>query len=358
MNNRTPKLFLISNMYPSKRHVRYGVFVKNFEKAISDNFSVKKIVLIKYESFLLKLLGYIFLYLKIFSLLFRAKPEDIVYVHFPLHTSIAIRLVGFFKKNIILNFHGSDLIFHNKKTKFLEKNLKPLIKEKEIVVPSTYYKNKIINEYDVNPDKIFVYPSGGIDTNVFYPKKIKKGKSFVLGFVSNFIKEKGWLEFLKAAENLNIDIKNLEIVMIGEGEDKVKIMDFLEKSNLTSRVISNITQKELAIMYNQFDLFVFPTYREAESLGLVGLEAMSCGVPVVAGKVGGPMGYVKDGINSFLFNKRDVKDLQNKVLKYYNMTSGDKKKMQFEAVKTAKKYDSRKVNKELLKFLKKQDING
>ncbi|WP_066222796.1 glycosyltransferase family 4 protein [Formosa haliotis] len=354
MQNNRVTIYLISNMYPSKRNVRYGIFVKNFEAAVKGDFIVKKCVLTKKESVVAKLFGYLLLYFKIFCLIFKAKKQDIIYVHFPLHVAPMLWFVQLFKKQIVLNFHGSDLIFNTVFTKILSQFLKPLIIQCAIVVPSVYYKTLIIKKYKIKSGQVFVYPSGGINTAVFYPQVVKKREEIVLGFVSNFIKSKGWEVLLLAVkEVLNKQvIKNLEIVFIGDGPDKEAIIELSERIGVKYNITSNISQKELALRYNEFDLFIFPTYRKAESLGLVGLEAMACGVPVVAGKVGGPMGYINHGINSFLFEKKSSKDLVNKILLYFSLSENEKQRIKLNAIKTAKLYDSRKVNMELLLFLK------
>ncbi|WP_445958138.1 glycosyltransferase family 4 protein [Yeosuana sp.] len=346
------KMFLISNMYPSKKHIRYGIFVKNFEKAIEHKYYIKRIVLVKHKNVLLKLLSYTFLYLNILKLIFVAKKQDVIYVHFPLHVAPAICCVFFFKKRIILNFHGSDLLFDNIFTKLLSKFLKPLIKRNYIVVPSNYYKSKIVKEYNILPNQVFVYPSGGINTTVFYPQQVQKKEGFILGFVSNFIKSKGWKVLLIAVEKIvkENSIDNLEVVLIGEGPDKQEINKFLDKGDIKHKVISSVSQKKLAVMYNGFDLFIFPT--EAESLGLVGLEAMACGIPVIAAKVEGPMEYIDQGVNSYLFEKKNSADLVDKILHYYSLSKKEKERIKTNAIKTAKLYESTKVNKKLLSFLK------
>jgi glycosyltransferase involved in cell wall biosynthesis len=198
---------------------------------------------------------------------------------------------------------------------------------------------------------VFVYPSGGINIDVFHPKKIIKKETFVLGFVSNFIDSKGWKILLLAVENIlkNNSIKNIELIIIGDGPDKQKINTFLEKINIKYKLISSVSQEELAKYYNEFNLFAFPT--ERESLGLVGLEAMACGTPVVAGKVDGPMGYINDGVNSFLFKRKDSYDLEKKIVNFYNLSTLEKEIMRTNAIKTAKYYDCRIVNKDLVSFL-------
>ena len=352
------RMFLVSNMYPSKEFMRYGIFVKKFEEAVIGNYAIKKIVMQRCTNKILRILSYMKLYFHILTLLFVAKKRDLIYVHFPLHIAPVLWIVFLFKKNIVLNFHGSDLIFDSLYKRLLESFLRIIVKKTEIVVPSNYYKDKIIRLYDLESNKVFVYPSGGINTKLFCPKRESTGNTFVLGYVSYFVESKGWRIFLDTIYNIlsKNSIYNIEVIMIGDGADKNKIIDYLGSLKLKSQIYSNINQNELAVKYNEFDLFVFPTYREAESLGLVGLEAMACGIPIVAGEVGGPIGYVKEGVNGYLFKKKDIQDLENKIMLYYTLSLEEKEKMKINAVKTSKLFDSEVVNKELIEYLNKLGV--
>ena len=59
-----------------------------------------------------------------------------------------------------------------------------------------------------------------------------------------------------------------------------------------------VSQSELPTYYNAADVFVLPSYYE--SFGLVALEAMACGVPVIASRVGGPRTFVRNGVTGYL----------------------------------------------------------
>lgn len=345
------RLFLISNMYPSEENVRYGIFVKNFEGAIEDSFEIKKVVLTKKYSFISKFFGYLKLYLKIALLYFQCRKNDIIYVHFPLHVAPVLLPFWWLNRKVVLNFHGSDLIFDSAFKKILSLVLIPGLKKSDIVLPSNYYKEKLISRFDVSPSKLYVYPSGGINKTVFSPIQQIENPNFVMGYVSNFIEGKGWRIFLDAIKQIKeqnaIDL--FEIIMVGDGPDKQEAEDTLARMKVKYEIISNIPQKELAAIYNRMDVFIFPTYRE--SLGLVGLEAMACGIPVIASKTGGPMGYVEDGSNGFLFDKKDVEMLKEKILDFHALPQSEKDKMKNNAIITAKAYDSVVVNKQLRSFL-------
>lgn len=345
------RLFLVSNMYPSEQNVRYGIFVKNFEKAVEFDYDIERIVITKQTRFFFKLIKYFRLYLKIVMLIYKVKKNDLIYVHFPLHMAPALCLLQFFKKKIVLNFHGSDLIFKTFLKKVLSIPLYYLVKKNFIVVPSNYYKIKIVDAYSIDPSMVFVYPSGGINMSVFYPRKIENESAFVFGFVSNFIESKGWKVLLKAIDRIikNEIIQNVKLIMIGEGPDYQKIKDSLRQLNINHKIISSVSQEELALYYSTFNLFIFPTKMEA--LGLVGLEAMACGTSVIASDAGGPVSYIEHGINSYLFKKDNPFDLEQKIMQFYSLPSQQKAIVRNNGLKTARLYDHNIVNNNLLSFL-------
>jgi glycosyltransferase involved in cell wall biosynthesis len=342
-------------MYPSTENVRYGIFVKNFEAAVTDYFEVEKVVLTKKYSFLSKFFGYLKLYFQIIQLYFKCEKNDLVYVHFPLHVAPALLPLWWLNRKVILNFHGSDLIFNSPFKKVLSLFLMMGFRKSTIVLPSNYYKEKLLAEFNISLSRLYVYPSGGINSKVFFPNRNVEHSSFVIGFVSNFIEGKGWRIFLDALRKIKEEnrLSNFEIIMVGDGPDKQEIQNSLETLGVNFEIISNISQQALAAIYNRMDVFVFPTYRQEESLGLVGLEAMACGVPVIATKIGGPLGYIVDNENGFLFDIKNVTMLAEKIMAFYKLPEIEKNKMKRNAITTAQTYDSVTVNKDLVAYLKK-----
>ena len=222
----------------------------------------------------------------------------------------------------------------------------------------------MMNDYNIKENKIFVYPSGGVDTNLF--KKIDKkeakkqaklsDKYNYIGYVSKLEKNKGYDVFLKAISILKDkkELKNYKFLVVGSGpeEDKFKekvkeleLEDYLEVRNLVS-------QEDLINIYNSLDVFVFPTYRKSESLGLVGLEAMACEVLVITSNKYGPTSYLIDNKNGLFFEKENSEDLANKILKILSLNHEEEKKMKTKARETAIKYDSFKTKDIILDVFK------
>jgi len=85
------------------------------------------------------------------------------------------------------------------------------------------------------------------------------------------------------------------------GDDPLpEFNDYLRARNLSGYVsiLGHVERGELCNYYNNLDIFVIPSYQEG--LGIVGLEAMACGCPVVATRCGGTEDYVRDDVNGYL----------------------------------------------------------
>jgi glycosyltransferase involved in cell wall biosynthesis len=340
-------------MYPSENNVRYGIFVKRFGNLLIDDFDIHRIVITKKYNVLSKLFAYFKAYISIIKLLFTSKTTDIIYVHFPLHFAPILLPFILKKRKLVLNFHGSDVIFDSPIKKTLAYFLYPLVKKSNIVVPSTYYEGIVSKAFNISNKSIFVYPSGGIDSNIFYPIN-STGNIFTLGFISNFIESKGWRLLLESVKNitLNNSIYPLKVIMVGDGPDKVKIKKFIKINNLDVELLDSVEQENLSKIYSKFDVFIFPTYRKAESLGLVGIEALSCGIPVITSNIGGPSGYIKNEVNGYLFEPQNSDELTCSILKYYSLPQNEKDKMKKEALISSEKFDSIKVTNELKHYLR------
>ena len=361
------KVLLVSNMYPSDKYKHYGVFVKNTKEILEDNgFVVDTVVMTKQTEKIAKLFSYIYLYsMTVLKGIFN--NYDYLYVHFVSHSSLGAVLLKRTSKNIklIFNAHGNDVIadmdFELKNEKRSKKYLKYADK---VIVPSNYFKNAIMEKYNISEDIINVYPSGGVDTAKFVNIDSKEAKKEVglnnkysyIGYVSRIEKNKGWDVFLKAVKELVDEekIENEKFIVIGGGAEekefnelvkKLKLKDYLEIRNMVS-------QEELINIYNSLDIFVFPTYRKSESLGLVGLEAMSCETLVIASKNYGPTDYVINKSNGLFFKPEDPKDLVKKILEMKKMNNEEINKMKKKARETAIKYDSKNTKDMLLKVFK------
>jgi len=164
-----------------------------------------------------------------------------------------------------------------------------------VIATTEKEKEELILHYDATPDRISVIPCG-VNLELFKPvdKKLAKqqlgfNNDKVILYVGRIEPLKGIDQLLKAMTYLP-DIQGLRLVIIGGDENSQYEMENLKELSLTLRIEDSVTflgtikQQELYYFYSAADVCVLPSYYE--SFGLVALEAMACGTPVVATNVG------------------------------------------------------------------------
>jgi len=134
--------------------------------------------------------------------------------------------------------------------------------------------------------------------------------------VSNLEERKGQEYLLRAVALLRE--QEFSLMLVGsererEADYAAKLRDLTQTLGLTDSVCfaGRLEGKDLAAAYRQADIFVFPSL--VEGYGLVLLEAMSFGLPVVTTKVGGIPEIASDGVEGILVPPRDEKALANAI---------------------------------------------
>lgn len=353
------KILLLSNMYPSTSYPSYGIFVKNFADNLESNgITYDKVVMLKSNTKLKKLYTYFTFFIKAFFTVL-LKKYDIVYIHYPSITAIPVLIVSKIKKiNIYTNIHGTDADPVTEKEKKLEKNTGKAVKISEkIIVPSQYFKDMISKKYNLAEEKISVYPSGGINTELFYPQLeneieatrkelLVESEEMIIGFVSRIEKPKGWKIFIEALNELKKQKKlmNVKVIIIGSGSEENKLKTLITEYQLSENVITKklVSQSELNNYFNAFDFFVFPT--EKESLGLVALEAMATKTPVIGSNIAPLNNYIVPKETGFLFEKENPIELTKAIINMMELNTADFAEMKEQAFKKSQEYTRENCN--------------
>lgn len=344
-------ILLISNMYPNKKNPSFGVFVKNTKRILNgQGYSTEQIVIRKTNGKLKKIYVYIKHYICVI-VKGTINNYKCIYVHYISHNAIPILILKRIKPNIkvCVNIHGSDINPRNKVEKILDKvtnNLLPLAES--IIVPSEYYKNIVIEKYKINKEKVHVFPSGGVNSKIFYNKSIQKDKKYI-GYVGRIESEKGWEVFLDCIRLLkeNNEINNKSVIIVGNGKDSKKLNLRIKEYGLEDIIERKplVSQSELNNLYNRMKIFCFPTKRE--SLGLVAIEAMACGVPVIGSDINPLKEYINHGENGYLFKCGDYMDLYDKVSNCLQIGKEKEMRLSENAIRTSQEYEALKVESKL-----------
>ncbi len=362
------RIFLVSNMYPSKEYPNYGVFVKNTEEILKDNgWEISKAVMYKQTNKIAKMIHYIMYYLKIILKGLFLK-NDLIYVHYASHNAYPLLFLKRLKNvKIYVNVHGSDVVPEVASQEKYQPYVKKLLScSTKVIAPSNYYKELVSEKFGINKDKIFVFPSGGVNKNTF---RVMENKDTIrqelqlsaeynyIGFVGRIDVGKGWdifLEAYKAVKDTGA-YDQTKMLIVGKGAQQKEFEDRIDRLGLRSDLVyfPLLPQSQLAQVYNCLELFCFPTTRKGESLGLVGLEAMACGVPVIGSRIGGLKDYIQDQVNGLFFEPGDSNALARQLEKYSQLSKDEQDKMKEHALITAEGYEVNNIKQTLVEIFKR-----
>ena len=265
------RVLVVSNMYPTKEKPYFGIFVK----ACVEGYRVEGVSVEISAINGSGLLQYLrFYFITFFKIIFNR--YDFIHVHYVTHSIPPVYLANIFKKQkILLNFHGSDAfpeIFESSLRKKIKRFIcdKSIPKAVAIIVPSSYFKDKMKSDY---PDsKIIISPSGGVSKKIFKPGN-KTGITVL--FAGRMIKEKGPLIAAEAVKTNSTKIDRA--IFIGDGPLLSEVKKILENTEVNTEYYGMLPRNELATLMGESDIFLFPSTREGESLGLVLVESIFCG---------------------------------------------------------------------------------
>lgn len=154
---------------------------------------------------------------------------------------------------------------------------------KRTLVTTESMKNELIEREFKN----LIVWGRGVNTTIFNDSSRKKSNINRLLYVGRISKEKNIEEFL----NLNL---NAEKIVVGDGPQRKE----LEEKYPNVRFVGYKHGAELAEYYSNAEVFVFPSY--TDTFGIVMLEAIACGTPVVAHDVTGPKDCILNGKSGIL----------------------------------------------------------
>lgn len=312
------RVLLLSNMYPSEKYPSFGTFVKNSESILINNgIEVERVVIDnKIRVRFLKVFAYFVFYFKVLYTLFFNK-YDYIYAHYISHISVPLLIYKFMggRCQIILHVHGGDIkklegtssVFFKVKHFFADLILK---KANKIIVPSKAYKCFLNDKfYYTNYKDVIIYPSGGIDCNIFYSNKAIKLMEYKIGFAGRLVRSKNVHLILEALSYT----KKFTLEIVGDGPEFSNLVALTKELNIQDRVLffSSKSQLELAEWYREIDCLIYPS--ESESLGLVPIEAIACGASVILSKIPAFCELQSNGFYVNLIDSISANDIYDKL---------------------------------------------
>lgn len=237
---------------------------------------------------------------------------------------VVILLKFLLKSRVILVMHGVDIWQPNKNslnnlaTKYIDAyfSVSELSKDRFL----TWTKNPKAKGY-LTPNSF--------DPGIFSPGEkpdylIKrygledKKVLMTLGRLDSFERYKGFDEVIELLPDLLLEVPNVKYLIVGDGNDRERLQKKVDALNLNEYVIfaGYIPENEKVDHYRVADVFVMPS--RGEGFGIVFLEAMACGLPVIASKLDGGKEATLNGRLGVLVDPNKPEEIKRAVIKCLN----------------------------------------
>lgn len=281
------KILFLNNGYPTTFNPQYTTYAQTIAKCLRKAGCDVDLLVIRYNrkmTLFYKLIKYIIYWFR--ALFVNLKKYDVVYVnHLPFVWPILLNR-GLKEKRVYMHWHGEELV---SKTWFIRTTLVFIRTKAHLykhIVPSCYFKRKLIDILSIPSELIEVSPSGGVDTDLFAPyNEFKDNNTFVIGFSGALTTNKGadvLLELIRTKKDIEQSInKKVIFKVINYGGEASHYIPLLQKATDDIEVVEKMPKRNMPLFYDSVLLLLLSSIRTGESLGLVVLEAMSCNKPVV-----------------------------------------------------------------------------
>ena len=237
---------------------------------------------------------------------------DVIHAHWPFpHAYIALGAAKLFKIPLVLNFHGAELLLIRKK-KWVKPLLKFAIGQAQAIFANSSFtagKIKALRNVDVEWS-----PYGTTLETSRLQGECRNGKFKIL-FVGRHIERKGICYLIEAAKYLPRDKFEIRIVGVGDLTEQLKQQAAAVNEGAEIIFTGKLSPEDLANEYKTANVFTLPAIvdhkGDTEGLGVVLIEAMELGLPIVASNVGGIPDVVVDGESGILVPEKDPVALAN-----------------------------------------------
>ena len=237
---------------------------------------------------------------------------DILHVHYAIpHAAsgyLARQMVGPDRLKLITTLHGTDITLVGQEPSFFPMT-KFLIEQSDAVTAVSGFLARETRKVFGIERPVTVIPNF-VDPRLFRPLEDPQARAryadedeVLILHASNFREVKN----LPAVVDVFAEVaavRPAKLLLLGDGPERPAALERLKSLGLADRVTAPGLVEDLAEILPLGDLLLLPSRHE--SFGLIALEAMSCGVPVIATNRGGTDEFIDDGVNGFLRDPDDV----------------------------------------------------
>ena len=240
---------------------------------------------------------------------------DVVHSHYWLSGWIGRELSQALKVPHLITFHTLGLIKMQSRAGEVEQSERPIVEAElmstadRIIAFSPHERDAMARLYDADPSKVSLVPCG-VDLSLFCPldqetvrNRLGLNGEKILLYVGRVEPLKGLDLLVETAAQMDSE-DGVRMMVVGAdvngGQEMDRVKQLAKERQLENQIdfVGQVDHMELPLYYNAADVCVVPSYYE--SFGLVALESMACGTPVVATRVGGLSTIIQHGRTGYL----------------------------------------------------------
>ena len=247
----------------------------------------------------------------------RKHELDLVHVHYAIpHATSAWgaceMLKGERDLKIVTTLHGTDITLVGLHPSFQAITQFSILRSHGLTAVSDFLKRETVRDFSVPESRIEVVPNF-VDTRIYRPglepchraTLAPDGEKIVM-HISNFRPVKRVEDVVEIFARVLGEIPS-RLVLVGDGPDLPRARVKVEELGIRDRVVFLGEYTPVQELLSCSDLFLLPS--GSESFGLAALEAMACGSPVVASRVGGLPEVIMDGETGYLCEAGDIDEM-------------------------------------------------
>jgi N-acetyl-alpha-D-glucosaminyl L-malate synthase BshA len=251
----------------------------------------------------------------------RTHGLDILHVHYAIpHAAsafLAREMVGGDRLKVITTLHGTDITLVGQEPSFFPITRFLIERSDAVTAVSDFLRQETREVFGIERD-IDVIPNF-VDTRRFHPRECAQDRERlaapeerIILHASNFRPVKNLEAVVGVFKRVAAELPT-RLVLVGEGPELPRVRREVEAAGLTERVNFLGQVDDLESLLPCADVVLLPSHHE--SFGLVALEAMSCGVAVIATRRGGTSEFIEDGVNGVLRDPEDVEGMAEAALR-------------------------------------------